>query len=57
MVDQVPKIIGREGMAIFSGMLLTERDIFVEALKNAKMIIVKEHSKGDWWGVAAKAAS
>ena len=57
MVDQVPKVIGREGMAIFSGMLLTERDIFVEALKNAKMTIVKEHSKGDWWGVAAKAAS
>ncbi|MDO9544555.1 MAG: 50S ribosomal protein L11 methyltransferase, partial [Synergistaceae bacterium] len=57
MVGQVPKVIGREGMAIFSGMLLTERDIFVEALEKAKMVIVKEHTKGDWWGVAAKAAS
>ncbi len=57
MVGQVPKVIGREGMAIFSGMLLTERDLFVEALDKAKMVIVKENTKGDWWGVAAKAAS
>lgn len=57
MVEQVPKVIGREGMAIFSGMLLTERELFLETLEKANMIIVKEHTKGDWWGVAAKAAS
>ncbi|MDD4160123.1 MAG: 50S ribosomal protein L11 methyltransferase [Synergistaceae bacterium] len=57
MIGQVPKVIGREGIAIFSGMLITERESFLEALDKAKMIIVKEHTKGDWWGVAAKAAS
>jgi len=57
MVDQVPKVIGREGMAIFSGMLLTERARFVEALEKAGLSILREHEKGEWWGVAAKAAS
>ena len=57
MVGQVPKIIGKEGMAIFSGMLLTERARFVEAMENAGLSILREHEKGEWWGVAAKAAS
>ena len=57
MVGQVPKVRGREGMAIFSGMLLTERGRFVEALEKAGMSVIKEHEKGEWWGVAAKAAS
>lgn len=57
MLDQVPKVIGREGMAIFSGMLLTERDTFLEALEKAKMLEIRENTKGEWWGVAAKASS
>jgi ribosomal protein L11 methylase PrmA len=44
-------------MAIFSGMLLTERARFVEALEKAGLSILREHEKGEWWGVAAKAAS
>ena len=57
MLDQVPRVIGREGMAIFSGMLVTERDIFIPALEKAGMKVVRELEKGDWWGVAAKTAS
>ena len=57
MLDQVPKVIGREGMAIFSGMLITEREIFIPALEKAGMKVVRELEKGDWWGVAAKTAS
>ena len=57
MLDQVPRVIGREGMAIFSGMLVTEREIFIPALEKAGMKVVRELEKGDWWGVAAKTAS
>ena len=57
MLDQVPRVIGREGMAIFSGMLVTEREMFIPALEKAGMKVVRELEKGDWWGVAAKTAS
>ncbi len=57
MVTGVPAVIGKNGTAIFSGMLETERGIFLKALAEAKMTVLKEHVKGDWWGVAAKASS
>ena len=54
MVADVPGVIGREGLAIFSGMLEKERPVFIEALKDADMAPIKELVKGEWWGVAAK---
>lgn len=57
MLSEVPRVIGREGVAVFSGMLLTERERFMKALDEAKMVPLRELVKGEWWGVAAKAAS
>lgn len=57
MVADVPAVIGKNGIAIFSGMLWTERGVFLKALADAEMIVIKEHVKGDWWGVAAKASA
>ena len=50
----MPSVIGKTGMAIFSGMLEKEKPIFLEALENANMEVVEECVKGEWWGVAAK---
>ncbi|MCE5201034.1 MAG: 50S ribosomal protein L11 methyltransferase [Synergistaceae bacterium] len=57
MVAHVPAVIGKDGVAIFSGMLLAERDVFMKALGESGMKPVEELVKGDWWGVAAKASS
>jgi len=57
MVPDVPSVIGCDGLAIFSGMLRTERDKFIECLDAANMKTVDDLEKGDWWGVAAKASS
>ncbi len=54
MVADVPGVIGRDGLAIFSGMLEKERPVFIEALKDADMVPIKELVKGEGWGVAAK---
>ena len=55
MVADVPAVIGKEGTAIFSGMLEKEKPVFLEALAKARMKPVEELVKGEWWGVAAKA--
>ena len=55
MVGDVPSVIGKKGLAIFSGMLEKERPTFLKALEGADMEPVKELVKGEWWGVAAKA--
>lgn len=57
MVGIVPRIIGDEGIAIFSGMLFSEREIFMEALAKSGMKAVREQVKEDWWGVVAEASS
>lgn len=54
MIKDVPRVIGTDGLGIFSGMLEKERPIFIEAMKKAGMEPVRELVKGDWWGVAAK---
>lgn len=54
MLKDVPAVIGREGIAIFSGMLEKERDVFLSALEKADMAPAEELVKGEWWGVAAK---
>lgn len=54
MLPSVPSVIGKDGMAIFSGMLEKEKPIFLEALARANMEVVDECVKGEWWGVATK---
>lgn len=56
MVGDVPNVIGEKGAAVFSGMLRTERETFLKALSAAKMTVIEELAKGDWWGVVASAA-
>lgn len=55
MLGDVPAVIGGDGLAIFSGMLHSERAVFLNALAAAGMGVVEECAKGDWWGVAASA--
>ena len=55
MVADVPAVIGKDGVAIFSGMLEKEKPVFLKALAEAKMAPVEELVRGEWWGVAAKA--
>ena len=54
MVADVPAVIGKEGVAIFSGMLEKEKPVFLEALAAAKMRVIEELVRGEWGGVAAK---
>ncbi len=54
LVQDVPKIIGKHGIALFSGMLEKEKPQFLGALAEAGMEPVEELVKGEWWGVAAK---
>ncbi|MEG2184137.1 MAG: 50S ribosomal protein L11 methyltransferase [Cloacibacillus sp.] len=55
LVHDVPAVIGKNGVALFSGMLEKEKPQFLAALKEAGMEPVEELVKGEWWGVAAKA--
>jgi ribosomal protein L11 methyltransferase len=57
MLGDVPNVIGKNGIAIFSGMLETEKPVFLKALAEAGMEPLQEHVKGDWWGVVAKASA
>lgn len=56
MIKDVPSVIGVKGTAIFSGMLQTEREIFLESLAEAGMSVIEECARGEWWGVAASAS-
>ena len=57
MVKDVPAVIGKDGLAIFSGMVEKESPIFRKALADAGMEPIKELVKGEWWGVAAKTSA
>ena len=57
MLCDVTPVIGSFGVAVFSGMLEKERDVFLKALSDAKMEPILELVKGEWWGVAAKASA
>lgn len=57
MLKDVPQALNPNGIAIFSGMLETEKAVFLKALAEAGMEPIQEHAKGDWWGVAAKATA
>jgi ribosomal protein L11 methyltransferase len=54
MIPQVPEAIGDAGIAIFSGLTVRERDIFVSALSRSGLTVVEEVSSDDWLGLAVK---
>lgn len=54
MASSVPGVIGKDGIGIFSGMLIAEKARFLAALDEAGMAPIQERTEGDWWGVAAK---
>ena len=51
MLDSFKKILVKGGFMIMSGLLLKERECFVEAVKRAKFSIAEELEEEDWWGV------
>lgn len=53
MLDSFKKILVKGGFMIMSGLLLKERECFVEAVKRAKFSIAEELEEEDWWGVVA----
>jgi len=54
MICDVPAVIGKNGTALFSGMVENERERFLKVLEAEGLEAVAEMREGDWWGVAAK---
>ena len=54
MICDVPRVIGKNGTAIFSGMVEAERERFLAILDENGLVPIAEDRQGDWWGVAAK---
>ena len=51
-----PEGSGPSGLAIFSGMTVSERAAFLPALSDAGLSLWAELTENDWWGCAAKFA-
>lgn len=54
MLPNVRKVLSPEGTAVFSGLLVKERDRFLEALHAAGLSEETELFSGEWWGVTAR---
>jgi len=54
MLPSVRNVLTPGGIAIFSGMTLKEREVFLEGLSEAGLEAIDEMTKEEWWGVAAK---
>jgi ribosomal protein L11 methyltransferase len=53
LLPQIPGVLLHQGRAIFSGLVVKERHVFVEALEKQGFRVVDSLEKGDWWGVIA----
>jgi len=53
LLPQIPRVLLPRGRAIFSGLVLKEREIFTEALEKEGFRVEDSLAKGDWWGVLA----
>ncbi len=53
VIRELLPVIGRSlaegGVVIFSGMLVTERDVMVELFETAGWALGPEHAEGEWW--------
>ena len=54
MLPSVPGALKAGGRALFSGLLLKERDRFLEALSACGLVPADEITMNDWWGVAVE---
>ncbi len=54
MLPGVPARLKEKGRALFSGLLVKERERFCAALEETGLRVVDELSLGDWWGVAVE---
>lgn len=52
MLPSVPAALKEDGIAIFSGLLLKEKETFIKALKETGLEIIDDVACNDWWGVA-----
>ena len=53
LLPEIKNILENNGNAIFSGMTLNERDVFVDALIKNNFKIIRELKLNDWWGCQA----
>ena len=54
MLPSVRSVLAPGGVAIFSGITLREREVFLEGLSEAGLDVIDEIIKEEWWGVAAQ---
>ena len=54
LLPDVRRVLRPGGWALFSGLLGTERQVFLEALEHAGLVFAEDRSRGEWWGVAAQ---
>jgi len=52
MLPDVAKVLNREGIAIFSGLLARERDEFIANANSAGLALKEELSSNEWWGAS-----
>ena len=57
MLPQVPDALLPGGRALFSGMVIKERERFLQALRDGKFTVLEERTSGEWWGVAVAPAA
>lgn len=55
LLEDVHKVLRPGALAVFSGMVVRERDVFMEKMEKVGLEIVDEKTKGDWWGVVTQA--
>ena len=52
MLPDVVRVLKTEGVAIFSGLLVRERDDFVSNAREAGLSLKEELSENEWWGAS-----
>ena len=50
MLPDVARVLTKDGFAVFSGLLLRERDDFIKNAAEAGLLLKDELSKNEWWG-------
>ena len=57
MLPDVARVLNKEGFAVFSGLLLRERDDFIKNAAEAGLLLKEELSKNEWWGASFRVGS
>ena len=53
LLPQIPEVLLPQGRAIFSGLVVKEKELFTEALEKEGFRVMDALEKNDWWGVIA----